>query len=185
MLRSLYIIPAAALPSGQQLSDIGGGLFHLGEAGIGLPEANGGGVPLVWQNAPEEVGFQVSEGGVIPGGKSLQPEAAGRPPRQIPEAFQGPEGRLEDFLPAVQLAHQGHGNGMGLLKEDGKDAAFLGGKVGEPVQKEVLVLHILGFSQMVAELGHTVPRVQAGAMEAGFIGGVDKAGLRSYSWSRR
>ena len=168
-------VPAAAFSIRQKAADGGGGLLHLGEDGIRLEEADLGGIPVIGIGRAEEMTLQMAQGGAVPAGQRFDVHRLPLPLRQAAEALEGAEGRVENLLPAVRLAQKGDGEGMGLAEEDGKAAAFLGGEVGETVDINILARGVAGGFQAVAELGHIVPRVQAGAEEAGLIGGVEKA----------
>ena len=134
-----------------------------------------GGVPLIGQGFAEEMALQVAQGGGVPGGEGFHPDRLPLPLRQAAEAVQGAEGGLEHLLFAVRLPQEGDGEAVGLAEEDGEAAALLSGEIGEAVDADILIQGVAGFLQAVAELGHIVPGVQAGAEEAGLIGGVKKA----------
>ena len=87
----------------------------------------------------------------------------------------GPEGGGEHLFTAVRLPQQRHRDGPGLTQKNSQAPPFLSGEIGKAVHKHVLPLDVAGRLQMIAQLGHPVPLVQARPAEPGLIGPVEQA----------
>ena len=168
-------VPVAALPRRRQRADVRRRLLHLGVGGVRLPDADGGAVPPIGLALAEEIPLQMAQGGALPAGEGLH----GPPPsgllRQADQLVTGAEGGPEHLLGALRLPQQRHGHGPRLPQQDLQGPPLLGVEVGEPVQEDVLVPAVAGGLQRLAELGHPVPCVKAGAMEPGLISPVQQA----------
>ena len=92
--------------------------------------------------------------------------------------FHSLERRRKDLFPAVDLSQQRDRHRPRLPQKHRQRTALLCIEVGKAVDKEILVPHIAGLLQMVAELGHPIPRIQTRTAEPRFVGGVKQAEIR-------
>ena len=168
-------VPVAALPRRHQPPDVRRRLLHLGEGGVRLPDADGAAVPRVGLPLAEEAPLQMAQGGAVGPGQDLDLPGAARPVRQPGQLVPGPEGDLEHLLGAVRLPQQRDGDGPGLPQDRLQHLPLLGVEIGEAVQEHVLAEDVAGVPQRLAELGHPVPGVKAGAVQPGLVGPVQQA----------
>ena len=168
-------IPVAALPRRYQAADVRCRLLHLGKSGVRLPDTDGGAVSLVGLPLSEEVMLQISQGGVVGAGERPDLPWAARLVRQPRQLVPGAERDLKHLLRAVRLPQQRDSDRPSLPQDALQHLPLLGVEVREAVHKHVLAESVAGGLQRLAELGHPVPGIKAGAVQPGLIGAVQQA----------
>ena len=171
-------VPVAALPRRHQAADVRRRLLHLGKGGVRLPDPDGGAVSLVGLPLSEEVMLQIPQGGVVGAGERPDLPGAARLVRQPRQLVPCAERDLKHLLGAVRLPQQRHRQRPGLPQQNLQHPPLLGVEVGEAVQKHVLAESVAGGLQRLAELGHPVPGVKAGAVQPGLIGAVQQTQIQ-------
>ena len=170
-------VPVAAFAPRHQPPDGGGALLHLGIGVRCFQQPDGLRLPLPGLGRAQEAPLQAAEWAVLTRRFNvkhfrLTASLFRQPEKGVPGAVRGVE---ELAAPAPLLPQQGDGDAPPLPQQVGKHLLLLGREVAEAIQEEVHALCDMGLLQVVAELAHPVPGVQARPLQPRLIGPVEEA----------